>query len=545
MVLAWAPLTIALLALAASATSLSNRFAIDDLPIIAHDSRVHRLDALWRFFTQTYWPSPIRATLYRPLTSLAFALEWRLGNGAPWPYHLVNVVLYVAVCLVVYRLAASMLGTPAGWWAAALFAVHPVHVEAVGNSVGQSELWAALFVVLAVDYYIAVRRRRDIATRDVVLLASLYLVACLFKEHAIMLPALLLAAEILLLDGTGGDIIRKRELRALGFALAITAAGFWTAHTLVSGSLAGDRANLTFVGVTFPHRMLTMLAVVPEWLRLLFVPAHLQVDYMPQEIQRAETFGLPQLLGVLLVLVVVLGAVRARRRQPLLTFAACWVAVTLFPVSNLLVASGLTLAERTLFLPSVGAVLALGTGVSWLTSRSASWPAVWRRVGVGIGALVLAVAAARSALRHPVWRNSRTVVDQMLIDSPRSYRSHWWQGRRRYLARDHASAERKFRLAVELFPNDAMLLADLADRYLVWDRCEEAVPLYRRSLAIAPERRWLHRRSIRCLARLGRFQEARHEAAIALAGGKLDAAKDLEYVDSLARARRAAPDAAR
>ena len=97
---AWAPLTIALLAAAASATSLPNRFALDDRPIIAHDSRIHRLDAPWRFFTQTYWPLPLRGTLYRPLASLAFAVEWRVGGGAPWPYHAVNVLLYVGICLL-------------------------------------------------------------------------------------------------------------------------------------------------------------------------------------------------------------------------------------------------------------------------------------------------------------------------------------------------------------------------------------------------------------------------------------------------------------
>jgi hypothetical protein len=534
--------TIALLALAASATSFTNRFAIDDLAIIAHDSRIQRLAAPWRFFTQTYWPTPTRGTLFRPLTSLAFAVEWRLGDGAPWPYHLVNVLLYLCVCVAVYRLAVGLLGPLAGWWAAALFAVHPVHVEAVGNSVGQAELWAALGVVLAVNRYIAVRRTRGVAARDIVLLAVLYLAACLFKEHAIMLPGLLLAAELFLLGGRPADLVWKRELRGLGLALAITAVAFWGMHALVVGDLAGDRANLTFVGMTYHDRVLTMLGVVPEWMRLLFVPIHLQVDYMPQEVQQASTFGLPQLLGTFILLGAVGGAVRARRRQPVVTFAVCWAGLTLFPVSNVLVPSGVTIAERTQFLPSVGATLVLGTWIAWLATRSVGWPATQRRMALGIGAVVVAAATARSALRQPVWRNSNTILDQMLVDSPRSYRAHWWQARRFYKARDHAGAEREFRLAVELFPRDAALLADLADHYGVWNRCDEAVALYRRSLAIAPERAWLHGRLVRCLARLGRLQEAREEGSKGAARGHVGTADALRYVDSLAGVSPADPD---
>jgi Flp pilus assembly protein TadD len=160
-----------------------------------------------------------------------------------------------------------------------------------------------------------------------------------------------------------------------------------------------------------------------------------------------------------------------------------------------------------------------------------------RRVVVGVGAVVLVVAAGTSALRQAVWRNSRTILDQMLIDSPKSYRSHWWQARRLYQKLDRAGAEREFRLAVALFPDDAMLLADMADRYVVSHRCDEAVPLYQRSLTIAPQHRWLRGRLIRCLSRLGRLREARDEAFAARARGEPGSAEALEYLDGLIRAR--------
>ena len=73
------------------------------------------------------------------------------------PFHLASVLLYAAVCAAFFSVAVGLLPLPAAWLAAALFAVHPLHVEVVGNVVGQSELWAALFLLLAVTVFLRAR----------------------------------------------------------------------------------------------------------------------------------------------------------------------------------------------------------------------------------------------------------------------------------------------------------------------------------------------------------------------------------------------------
>ena len=132
------------LAIAASGTSLGNGFALDDLALVAGNSRVHSLDQWWRLFALPYWPPQYGASLYRPVVTLGYALQWIAGNGSPWVFHLASVALYVGVCVAVLALLleiASPMGAVVG---AALFAVHPVHVEAVANVVGQCELIAAV-----------------------------------------------------------------------------------------------------------------------------------------------------------------------------------------------------------------------------------------------------------------------------------------------------------------------------------------------------------------------------------------------------------------
>src|SRR5688500_14945995 len=139
-----AALAIALLALAASATSLTNGFAYDDEWIIRDNPRVQALTGAWKLFGQPYWPPEMGGKLYRPVTMLGFAVQWALGGGAPPVVHAGSVLLYVCLSLAVFALALTMLPATTAWVVAALFAVHPVHVEAVGNVVGQSELLVAL-----------------------------------------------------------------------------------------------------------------------------------------------------------------------------------------------------------------------------------------------------------------------------------------------------------------------------------------------------------------------------------------------------------------
>ena len=116
--------------------------------------------------------------------------------------------------------------------------------------------------------------------------------------------------------------------------------------------------------------MLTMLQVVPMWLRLLVWPAHLQIDYSPNEIVASSGLGPNETLGLALIVGAVVAMYLARRRAPAISFGLAWCAVALFPVSNI-VPTSIVMAERTLFLPSVGFLIAVG-GLAAVVGRTAT-----------------------------------------------------------------------------------------------------------------------------------------------------------------------------
>ena len=124
---------IAALAFTASVTSIGNGYALDDVALVASNTRVHTLHHWWRLFASPYWPAQLGRSLYRPVVTLGYALQWTTGHGAPWVFHAVSVAMYVGVCVLAFAMCRSMLPPLSAVIAGVLFAVHPVHVEAVGN----------------------------------------------------------------------------------------------------------------------------------------------------------------------------------------------------------------------------------------------------------------------------------------------------------------------------------------------------------------------------------------------------------------------------
>ena len=378
-----------------------------------------------------------------------------------------------------------------------------------------------------------VRFRRDgaLSGRRIALLALLYLAACGFKENAILLPALLLAAEVTVL-GTVRATLKRRDLWLLAGALAAVAVGFWTAHVLASGTMAGDRPALAFYGMDAGDRLMTMLGVVPKWFRLLLWPVHLKVQYLPGEIHLAHSFGVPQLLGVVLLAGIAAVAWMVRHRLPVFTLGVLWTAVAIFPVSNVLIPSGVVLAERTLYLPSVGVVLGLGAVIAWAGQRVGGWSSTVRRVGVVAGGAVLLAGVVRTALRLPVWRDAHSLREHALRETPDSYRTHWVRATQLFQAHDLAGGEQELLTAMTIFPNDPQLLARLADHYRATRRCDAAVELYGRSLAIDGTRFYLRQRMVDCLIKLDRLNDAMAVARHAIARHERGARADSVQVDS-------------
>ena len=405
------------LALVVAAASLGNGFAYDDLRLLVENERVTLLQAPWEYLNQSYWPA---GGLYRPLTVWLMALLWKAGGGVPWIFHLTIVALHGLATGLVYLSGAAHARLRRG-----LQLVHSSSPctrfmsrrwpTSWGSPKSSALCWSLACVLLGLR---AVEDRLNPRSRLGVI--ALGVLASLSKEQGFVTPALLLATA-----GLVDPLHRMRSLRKVlpvVVALALVLASLVLFRAAVLGGLAGDDPAAPLRGLSTRARLLVSLGTVPEWLRLLVWPARLSFDYSPPGHAVAATPGLVHVVAALLIAVAVWLAWVCRTVTPAVTLGVVWIGIALLPVSNLLLPTGILLAERTLYLPSVGAVLALG-GVAermsrWLPSATA------RRVAVGVMVVLLLVAGAHSALRARVWKDNASLLRQVEREAPSNYRAH-------------------------------------------------------------------------------------------------------------------------
>lgn len=477
--------SIAALALAASATGLPNRFAYDDVYVVQKDARVHSLAHWWQLFGQSYWSKFWGGDGYRPLTNLGFTVQWVLGHGSPLVFHIVNVVLYMAMCVAVFWVMTGVLPKAPAWIAAALFAVDPLHVEAVANVVGQSELTVGLLLCVAMGLYVYGRQWGPLSLWRKIAIGACYAAAMLFKEHGITLVALVVAAEMTVVRDPRPLWPRLVEMRP--FVLGLTAlamAYLWARSVVLPGSLSGMHPFVPFQGLhlSATNRILTMIGVAPQWGRLFVWPAHLTTEYAPPYIDIAQGPSITQLPGLLLMVGVIGLTFALRKRNPAASFGLGWLIIAMSPVSNLVLPAGFLIAERTLLFPSVGVMIFIGALIpdvyAWLSARRLQY------AGAAAVAALLVAGTWRSAIRQKVWHDDDILFKTAVRDAPDSYRAHFMLGAWYMENNRMRDGEAEYRRGMQLFQFDPFMAFSFAENYRRFGICKPAIDLYRWAITI-------------------------------------------------------------
>jgi tetratricopeptide (TPR) repeat protein len=500
---AGAALLLLALVVATYANSLDGKFLGDSGAVVLEDPRVREVSRgnLSLIFQQQYWYPTADSGVYRPLVTLSFLLNYAvLGSaGRPAGYHWVNLGLHCGNVILAWLLALTIWKRPLpAFFTAAIFATHPVNVESVTNIAGRADLMAGMGVLAGLVLHTRLPDvpgwPRRLPYLPGMLLAALF--GLFSKENAVVLPAAMLLYDLVF------PLRRPVPWRSLlsgylavGAALLTT---FWVRHWVFSKLPPFEQpfVDNPLVGADFLTARLTALKVLLKYVWLLIWPQSLAWDYSYNQIPLAAWgAGLLALAGVTAMLTL---AAWLYRRNPPACFFGAFFFLALLPTSNLVLVIGSIMAERFLYLPSIGFAGCLAAGILALCQRLAAEDA--RRVrlaGAVLGAIVIGFSL-RSWVRNSDWTDGERFWRSALETCPNSFKTHlapiylWSQQGFTLQNIDSAIGEGEQAVAIvsglPVERNTSIPLATLGTLYrikgdvLVYKRPEEVPNWYQKSL---------------------------------------------------------------
>jgi protein O-mannosyl-transferase len=408
-------------------------FLLDNQGIILQDSRVHAVTpvSLHRILTGQYWPTANNG-LYRPLDTLSFLFDYAvLGHGPDsYGYHCLNFLLHAVNIMLVYLLGLAIFGRAAhAFLLSALWGLHPVLTESVTNIVGRADLLAAFGVLAALlCHRLALENAGARRYGWLAAIAAASAIGIFSKESAIVVVAVFAIYDFLF----ARDVSWARRLP--GYAAAIAPCLIYLlvrSQVLAGGSFqATSFVDNPLLGVGFWVGRLTAVEVIGRYFGLLLWPAHLSWDYSYNAVPLVGWEAGVSLIGCITAAI---AALRFWRTQKPLAFGITFFFATLIPTANLLLLIGTIMAERFLYLATVG----FGIAVVWALDALSRRLPESRRSYLQAGVAVLLVAlAARTYARNSDWADPQKFWLSAADAAPGSYKANMAAATAPYLATD-------------------------------------------------------------------------------------------------------------
>ena len=373
----------------------------------------------------------VAGSRYRPLSIAMFAIEYELAGLDPGLYHAVNIFLYGILCLLLFRvlhviLPSSsrvathwLLGVP--FIATLLFALHPIHTEAVANIKGRDEILALLFSLLAV--YAGLRYAWRNAWPWLLASGVFLFTGILAKENAITFTAVIPLTLYFFTETNW----KKWMLSAVPAAVAsvsyvlirLKVVGFLFAPT-TSNSLLND----PFLGMSAAERSATITYTLGHYVRLLFFPVQLTHDYYPYHIPKSNWSDPAVILAAMIYLLFAVAAIYGFRRKAVYSYSILFFLATMSIISNVFFSIGTFMNERFAFMPSVAMCLV----TAFYALRLHQDKRMPRWLIPAFLALYLGGFAVRSYTRIPAWKDRLSLNTAAVKVSKNSVRANCFMG---------------------------------------------------------------------------------------------------------------------
>ena len=428
---------------------------------------------------------------WHPITWLSHMLDVQLFGLNAGGHHLTSVLLHGANTLLLFGLLERMTGLVAqSAFVAALFAVHPLHVESVAWVAERKDVLSGFFWMLTLWAYVGYARRPAAARYLAVLV--LFVCGLASKPMVVTLPFVLLLLDVWPLGRTALGMRLVWEKLPL-FALSVAAS------VLTIRLQQGCRAVTDFDSLPLALRLQNALVSYVAYVAKMLWPTGLAAFY-----PYPASFPAWQVVGALGLLVGTSLLAWSLRRRGYVLVGWLWYVGTLVPVIGIVHAGEQALADRFTYIPLIGLFLVVAWGVPELLAR---WPR-WRPV-LPIGAALVTAAcivAARAQVGY--WRNEATVWAHALDVTTGNDLAHNNFGMMLMMEGKPDEASAHFTEAVRIRPDNAVAHVNLGWTLATQGRPDAALAQYVEALRIDPEQPDAHFNLGIALGKLGRGDEA-------------------------------------
>lgn len=411
--------------------SVFNQFVHDDTPAIVRNKDVQGQTSIKDLLLNDYWGKPMSDPSshksYRPLTVLTFRLNRLIFGRSPISFHMVNILLHLFMVDRIYEfLIGVKVKNQTSMIAAILFGLHPIHSEAVANCVGRAEVISSHLVLSAIIH------------RDQPLISGIFtFLAMMSKETGVMCLLILIAIEIISLfrekdenssvEDRFWDLVTTKVVVWMGFFIAFASVRL----LLLQGTYpifkpADNPAAFA------PDKLSRITTKIYYWFVhywLLFCPSNLSYDWAFGSIPVIRSLADGRLLSIVsfFIFVGLLGfwslfglfPEKYRKFSITTTFTKIgysgFISILLLflpfvPCMNLFVTVGFAVAERVMYIPSIGYSILIALGIEKLIHRFDSC----KKIIQIITFISLVSFGTKNAFRNHAWKNRENLFSSGL-----------------------------------------------------------------------------------------------------------------------------------
>jgi tetratricopeptide (TPR) repeat protein len=474
-------------------------FVYDDDQYIVENLHVHRgltADSVRWAFTTTY------AANWHPLTWLSHMLDVQLYGVNPGGHHITNLLLHLANVVLLFLLLVRLTG--AVWrsgFVAALFAVHPLHVESVAWVSERKDVLSAFFWILTMWAYARYAERPGVKRYlPVFLLFALGLTA---KPMLVTLPFVLLLMDYWPLNrigagkgqvGLGRLVLEKTPLFVLSAASSVVT---------YFAQQKGGAVNL-LAEIPLSTRLANALAAYGAYIAKMFWPGQLAPFYP----HPGADLSIRLIIGAALLLAAVSVLVfRLRRDRRYLATGWLWYLGTLAPVIGLVQVGDQGMADRYTYIPLIGLFIMIAWGPEVRQGDRATRRQGERAMAV-LAALLIGALAVSARVQAGYWRDTTTLFTHTLKVTSNNYVAHNNLGIGLERKGKIDEAIEHYSEAVKINPNYSFAYNNLGNCLMLKGKTTEAMKAYREAVHVMPGNASAHYNLGTALAGLGRSDEA-------------------------------------